>query len=131
MTLAVTATGQVAWGCSASETLSRSEDGTATSSIAAFASATAPCTVTQGGRGAGRPGGYGASEGCTIAVAGGGVLGACPSFDTEASFDQLTIDGGVYEGTDCPQGVSVTGGSSIAWHSDSSVQASGWEICFP
>ena len=104
-----------------------------------------PCTLAEGGRCVGRPGGYGDGENCAITVAGAGFgrgpcpgrgpcrrLGPCPVFNTESSFDIVTImpDGNEHGGTDCPVGVMLLAGQTLSWHSDSSVQASGWQICF-
>ena len=49
--------------------------------------------------------------------------------NTESGYDQLTIDGVDYEGTDCPEGVDLTEGSTISWVSDGSMSGDGWEIC--
>jgi hypothetical protein len=66
---------------------------------------------------------------CTITVSSAGTLGACPTFDTESGYDYVNIDGTDYDGTNCPQGSSVEAYSTIYWHTDGSVQTSGWEIC--
>ena len=94
-----------------------------------------PCTVAEGGRCVGRwPGGYLPDEDCAISVAGaGGALGACPVFDFEGvSYDYLTLpDGSVHGGADwdCPAGTVLEGGQTLSWHSDQSVQGSGWQVC--
>ena len=104
---------------------------------------TGPCQVS--GRCVGRPSYYRDNENCAITVAGAGFgrgpcpgrgpcrrLGPCPVFNTESSFDIVTImpDGNEHGGTDCPVGVMLLAGQTLSWHSDSSVQASGWQICF-
>jgi hypothetical protein len=43
--------------------------------------------------------------------------------------DHLRIDGANFEGTSCPEGVSIAEGSEISWTSDGSVAGDGWEIC--
>jgi hypothetical protein len=95
----------------------------------AFAVSSGPCTVQNNGQCVGRPSGYGQNERCTITVLAPVTLGSCPVFDTESGYDRVTIDGTDYDGTHCPQGVSVASGSSIIWDSDGSVVGSGWEIC--
>eukprot|EP00959_Pyramimonas_sp_CCMP1952_P299851 6271937-Pyramimonas_sp.AAC.1 len=49
------------------------------------------------------------------------------SFDTEAFFDYLTVNGLEYSGTSGPDGVTPTG--SMMWSSDFTVQSSGWRLC--
>ena len=95
-----------------------------------------PCTVTAGGacfRSPNYPNDYGASEDCAITVSGAGFVRAT-AFETErASYDYVTIDGTPYGGTGGAlaraAGVSVSDGETVAWHSDDSTQASGFEIC--
>ena len=88
-----------------------------------------PCTILQSGQCVGRPNGYDSNEVCQITVTSSQVLGACPIFDTEASWDHLTIQGADYDGDDCPQGILLDAGSVIEWTSDWSSNGDGWEIC--
>eukprot|EP01052_Picozoa_sp_SAG31_P003088 SAG31_NODE_115_length_24128_cov_47.693912_11_plen_1303_part_00 len=89
-----------------------------------------PCTVDEGGRCVGRwPGGYGPDEDCEIVVAGGGVLGDCPVFDTEGGLDYLTLPSGRYRlhnsqyaGDECPARQELAAGQILAWHSNSDNQ---------
>ena len=43
--------------------------------------------------------------------------------------DFLNIGGTNYDGTNCPRGVSLSGGTTIRWTSDGSVAGDGWQIC--
>eukprot|EP01045_Picozoa_sp_COSAG04_P012453 COSAG04_NODE_839_length_9957_cov_18.873504_5_plen_419_part_00 len=116
------------------------------------------CTVSEGGRCVGRPGGYRPYEACAITVGGcGGVLGACPVFDTYPRQDPVTLPGGAaHHGSDCPEGAALAPGDAIAWTSNGDRQGSvgssldngcaakgtcglpysgvglggGWELCF-
>eukprot|EP01045_Picozoa_sp_COSAG04_P007571 COSAG04_NODE_398_length_14962_cov_39.977461_14_plen_446_part_00 len=122
------------------------------------------CSVSNGGRCVGRPRGYGPDEDCAITVGGGGggVLGPCPVFDTWESpsnpcCDSVTLPGGHYGRSDCPEGAALVPGDAIAWHSDGNNQGTvgymysdngcaakgtcglpyssqglggGWELCF-
>ena len=107
-----------------------------------------PCTLAEGGRCVGRPGGYGNRENCAITVAGSGVLGPCPVFNTEGCPfgdrdncpDRVTMPveamyGGTAErwnghgGTDCPVGAMLFAGQTLSWRSDSS-NGGRWQICF-
>jgi hypothetical protein len=89
-----------------------------------------PCTLTDGGRCVGRlDGWYDNYEYCTITVSGAGTIGTCPVFDTESCCDSLTIDGYSHSGSDCPQYTTVNEYSEIYWSTDSSVTATGFEIC--
>jgi hypothetical protein len=51
-------------------------------------------------------------------------LAACCMVD-----DFLNIGGTNYDGANCPQGVALSGGTTIRWISDGSVAGDGWEIC--
>ena len=95
----------------------------------AFTVNSGPCTILQSGQCVGRPNGYDSNEVCQITVTSSQVLGACPIFDTEASWDHLTIQGADYDGDDCPQGILLDAGSVIEWTSDWSSNGDGWEIC--
>jgi hypothetical protein len=97
-----------------------------------FAVASGPCTVSNGGRCVGRPAGYEGDEHCAITVSGGGgVLGPCAVFDTEAHAtgnDRVTLPGedreyrGGHDGSDCPMGAALAPGDAITWQSDLAVQ---------
>ena len=91
-----------------------------------FSVTTGLCTISDGGRCVGRPGGYGSFEDCTIAVGGGGgVLGECGVFDTQNGVDYVTLpDGSRHWASDCPMGVQLAPGDSINWYSDFSWQGS-------
>ena len=107
-----------------------------------------PCTVAEGGRCVGRwPGGYGPNEDCAIAVAGAGVLGGCPVFDTWPGDDYLTLpDGSRHYNADCPDGSALAAGQTLSWHSNGHYQGNpnggnglpwsqhgpggGWQVCF-
>eukprot|EP01045_Picozoa_sp_COSAG04_P022745 COSAG04_NODE_2615_length_3851_cov_1.872601_2_plen_270_part_00 len=84
-----------------------------------FAVLSGPCAVSEGGRCVGRPEGYGPGEDCAITVGGGGgVLGACPVFDT-VDGDSVRLPGGAaHYGSDCPEGAALAPGDAIAWTSD-------------
>jgi hypothetical protein len=103
---------------------------TPTLTNAVFAVTSGPCTLLQGGQCVGRPNGYSGHESCSITALVASTTLSCPVFNTERSYDQLTIAGiGVYSGTSCPQGVSVTPSTTISWMSDGSISGNGWEIC--
>jgi hypothetical protein len=99
------------------------------STAGSFTVLNGPCTTDRAGQCVGRPAGYGNGESCTIGVQGQMTLGACPIFNTERSYDQLTIGGDDYDGNNCPQGIGLTASSYISWSSDSSANGDGWEIC--
>ena len=54
------------------------------------------------------------------------------AFETESGADLIDISGNDYSGTTGPNNVAITSDSppSITWTTDSSVEASGWKICF-
>jgi len=72
------------------------------------------------------PSNYGNSEDCTIQIT-GSISISVDAFNTEATFDKLTIGGRSYSGTTGPASGSYTG--TITWTSDSSVTKSGWRLC--
>ena len=72
--------------------------------------------------------GYGNNERCTIRVSTAGTLTAT-RFNTESSFDVVTIGGHSYSGSTGPSNVAVTAGSTFTWSSDGSNPADGWQIC--
>jgi hypothetical protein len=43
--------------------------------------------------------------------------------------DFLNVGGTNYDGTNCPQGVTLSGGTTIRWTSDGSVAGDGWQVC--
>eukprot|EP01043_Picozoa_sp_COSAG02_P067017 COSAG02_NODE_10620_length_1899_cov_1.294444_2_plen_378_part_00 len=144
------------------------EDGTETSEGSLsfgrpmFDVSSGPCTVSQGGLCVGRAQGYGVNEECAITVSGGGgTLAACSVFDVcPASDDFITLPGGAkHRASDCPVGVALATGNTVAFASDGICQGSvgypsfdammdcgatgtcglphsyyglggGWEICF-
>jgi len=73
------------------------------------------------------PSNYGNSEECTIQITGGSISLSVDGFNTEATWDKLTIGGRPYSGTSGPASGSYTG--TITWSSDSSVTRSGWRLC--
>jgi hypothetical protein len=88
-----------------------------------------PCTVTEAGRCAGRPDGYGKHEACEIGLVGGGgaAIGSCPIYDIADSEDAIgRLPGGDCpnhpEGADCvntcPLGLLVPPGGTVRWASD-------------
>ena len=96
--------------------------GFGTHSTGSFAVTSGPCAVSDGGRCVGRPGGYGPSEACEIAVGGGGgVLGECGVFDT--AYDEITLpDGSTHDNSDCPVGAALPPGGSVGWTSSGTAQ---------
>lgn len=94
-----------------------------------------PCTLSEGCRCVGRPGGYGRDEECTIDVGWGGVLDKCGAFemsptDQWGQRDFITLpDGSTHGGSDCPVGAVLAPGS-VAWVSDHDTQGGEWQICF-
>jgi hypothetical protein len=91
--------------------------------------------VTGGGacfRSPNYPNDYGASEDCAVSVSGAGLVRAT-AFDTESGYDYVTIDGTKYDGSGgalaTTTGVAVSDGETVSWHTDSSHQTSGFEIC--
>ena len=92
------------------------------------------CMVSPGGecwRTPNYPNNYPATSTCAIAVSGSGGVRAT-AFDTESSYDSVTIAGNKFSGTgvnDLTTGVAVLDGSTISWRSDSSNQRSGVEVC--
>ena len=74
---------------------------------------------------------YADSETCTFTVGGTFAL-AATSFNTEASYDILTVDDVSYSGQGIafgPECVPVTPASTITWVTDSSVTNIGWTVC--
>ena len=51
---------------------------------------------------------HGHNEVCTITVDRAATITECPSFDLEANYDFVTIDGVQYSGSECPEGVELT-----------------------
>merc|ERR1711971_375256 len=74
------------------------------------------------------PDNYDKKQSCTIEV--DASLAApivATSFETEARYDKLVVNGASYSGSDGPVGVVPQG--SISWSSDGSVQKSGFMLC--
>lgn len=100
----------------------------------AFSIANGTCVITNEGgciKSHHASGDYGSGEECAISVNGGNFKGPVEldvvGFDTERSFDKLTVNNEEYSGARGPQGVEPSG--QIKWVSDGSVVKSGWEIC--
>merc|ERR1719499_1036936 len=72
------------------------------------------------------PSNYGNGESCSIQLA-GSVSISVEAFNTERSYDWLTMGGSRYSGTSGPSSGSYTG--VISWSSDYSVTKSGWKLC--
>ena len=70
-------------------------------------------------------GDYGNGQTCTIHITGSLDL-SIETFDTEASYDTLTIGGQVYSGDIGPPSAIYSG--DIVWRSDSSLVRAGWKI---
>ena len=106
----------------------------ASSPLPTFSVTSGPCTVTEGGacfRTPNYPDDYGSSQDCEIAVSGAGFARAT-AFDTESGYDYVTIGGTQYGGDGgalASSGVPVGDGTTVAWHTDSSGQRSGAEVC--
>ena len=105
------------------------------------------------------PAAYNTHEHCDIKVVmPGSIQTDCDNFHTERQYDQLHIDGVVYEGSrndphysrrrnnmtrrrrrnptanysnhfKCPDGIHVNSASQIVWNSDYSVTRAGWKLC--
>jgi hypothetical protein len=135
---AVTLSDQPGWGAltgaatilaDGSKTIEPPEWGVATS--ASFIVTSGPCTVSDGGRCVGRPGGYlgrmqgRMEEACTIvAGGGGGMLGACGVFDL-GPFDFVILPDGLNRGdSNCPDGEVLAAGDTVRWETDGNNQGS-------
>jgi len=77
------------------------------------------------------PNEYGHDQGCSIVIVGDNVGRLhVTEFATEEGYDKLTVNGKEYSGNDAAnqlQGIRPSG--TITWASDSSVAASGWNLC--
>ena len=73
-------------------------------------------------------GNYDNYENCAITFKQGGEV-RFDSFDTERSYDILTIDGTPYSGSTAPAGVTVQESTSATWRSDGSDTQAGWRMC--
>jgi hypothetical protein len=71
---------------------------------------------------------YGNNEQCTFTMGEDGALNVI-SFETESNYDELTVGGIQYDGTNGPQGISVSAGEEITWSSDGGITRAGFEIC--
>lgn len=71
------------------------------------------------------PGNYGNNQQCTIEL--WEVSLTVEAFNTESSYDTLTVEGNQYSGTNGPASGSYSG--AISWTSDYSVTKSGWRLC--
>lgn len=70
---------------------------------------------------------YGNNQACTISL--GFPEIRVVAFNTESTYDKLTVNGIEYAGTAGPNG--VTPETEIVWASDFSAARSGWQICPP
>lgn len=88
-----------------------------------------PCTISGGCvRSQNYPSNYGNDHSCYMYLAAPSVTVSVTSFDSEAYWDYMLINGQRYSGDGAVSGVlGVT--STISWSSDSSMASSGWEIC--
>lgn len=68
---------------------------------------------------------YGNGEQCSISFAERVVL-TVYAFETEAVYDWLAVDDGVYDGTTGPDAIET---SSLGWSSDASYTAAGFKVC--
>ena len=87
------------------------------------------CQIDANGCATDGAGEHGNDEECTVQVNQAGYLTAT-EFETESSYDYVTIDGTRYEGLIGPHGVVVSAGSTFQWQSDGSGNNAGWTICF-
>ena len=89
-----------------------------------------PCTVDGAcARSPNYPSEYSNRQTCTItptSLAVGRRLSAT-AFNTERTYDKLTVNGRRYSGTVGPSNVLL--GSAFTWSSDGSVTGAGWEVC--
>jgi len=72
------------------------------------------------------PANYGNNDQCQIELY-GDVSIQVESFETERSYDRLTVGGSTYSGTSGPSNGVYTG--TISWSSDYSVTKGGWKLC--
>jgi hypothetical protein len=88
-----------------------------------------PCTISDGCvRSPNYPLEYGTDHSCYMYLAAPSVTVSVRSFDSEAYWDYMFINGQRYSGDGAVSGVlGVT--STISWSSDSTAARSGWEIC--
>jgi hypothetical protein len=85
-----------------------------------------PCIVTNGCvQSPNYPSAYGDSQNCSFSVAASREIIA-ESFQTESSYDWLTVSGVHYSGIDAPSG---TVAEDIFWTSDSTIGSKGWRLC--
>lgn len=77
------------------------------------------------------PGNYGDRQSCTITISSNdAVYLNSATFNTEARYDILMVNGNAFSGTSGPgQGLGLTG--DIVWTSDYSVVKKGWQLCGP
>jgi len=74
------------------------------------------------------PSNYNVDDDCSIAVHEAVTL-SVTSFITEWNYDELTVHGVKYSGSDGPNGVQVAAGETITFTSDGSEQRPGFEVC--
>ena len=98
--------------------------------ISAFSLVNGTCVVNGScATSPGFPSNYGSDERCSITVEAAGYLTAT-TFDTENDYDKLTVDGTDYSGSTGPFNQAVPSGAAVAWESDGSVNAQGWQLCY-
>ena len=71
---------------------------------------------------------YSNGENCIISSVVAGFLTAM-EFNTEASYDFITIGANAYSGTEGPRDIPIEAGSTFTWRTDGLVTAEGWTIC--
>jgi len=72
------------------------------------------------------PSNYGNNQQCSIELS-GAIPVSVIAFDTETSYDILSVGGSPYSGTSGPSNGAYSG--TITWSSDSSITRSGWKLC--
>jgi subtilisin family serine protease len=72
------------------------------------------------------PSNYGNNQQCSVELYGSIGL-SVSAFDTERSYDVLSVGGRYYSGTSGPSNGAYSG--TLTWSSDGSVTRSGWKLC--
>jgi hypothetical protein len=72
------------------------------------------------------PSNYGNNQQCSVELYGAIPL-SVSAFDTERSYDVLSVGGRYYSGTSGPANGAYSG--TMTWSSDFSVTRSGWKLC--
>eukprot|EP01046_Picozoa_sp_COSAG06_P019400 COSAG06_NODE_1382_length_9623_cov_4.820559_5_plen_1213_part_00 len=71
---------------------------------------------------------YHSGDSCTVTMNGGGTIHVT-DFQTESSYDYITLNGQHYGGSTGPPDTYMGDGDTFTWQTDDSVQNHGWEIC--